>query len=686
MTRKLKGVREFARGHASGYTFAPPPSMRSRHERRIQTWANELAAWSSERRIPLSVSPRPLGDPHAPDGSRAAQLLIGPTRRKFIWKPGTERFLIEQACQRVIGLLGPESGIMPISGFEVAGGGAWARVKLPAKQAPSEAAVGRAFAHLLLLAATLGLPDMHYENMAWDGEAFRLLDTETFAGPTNASTRSIRGSRRLLMADRIGHSGFIYTLLVRHQSPSLVRHISEHLDDALARLLAHWDDILAIRTGLSGLGARVLLVSSQQMSDLMPYAVSPEWRSQAWNEFLIHTPDTFDREAAFADLVNGCIPIHRHPIPPVDDPSDGVIQPDGTVTGLIRAVLRAIELHGQSNQPDLDAVLRSVRLVDEAAPTEPAEFYALPANGDEAEILWDHPGLCFGMGGLAYLHAAEAALDRPHCIAGSAEVFDTQARRIQAARPLAGAYLGLGGEFMLGWGLNRLGRLSPALRSALDDRLGYFTTSKGPVFDLGLGLAGSLVGLARAEEVLPHRRGDLKTWGQALAGLIQEEVRGLLDDPTRRTRAHLGFAHGLAGTAFALHSAKAALGLEVAVLEDLLALLRADLTKQSGVPLGPFCQSWAGPVAVLAAVAGSEGWHHAPPGLLGEATDGCCGAAAYHLARLAPVPGNLAPGPACQGNAPFGYLGAAGLHTIQLAVFGKIPDPIWGRELLPPRP
>jgi len=687
MTVKLKGVCEFIQGHTRSYASGLPSTVRSRHEQRIRVWAGSLAAWATEHRTPMVISPAPLGDPHAPDGVRAAQLLIGPARRKFIWKPGVERFRIELACQKVIELLGPTSGLMPISGFEIAGGGAWSRVKLAAKQSANEATVGRAFAHLLLLAAAVGLPDMHYENIAWDGTAFRLLDTETFAGPTRAaSDPALPASRRLRMAERIGHSGFIFTLLAKYPSEGLTRHILTHLDDALARVQANWPEIRALREDISGLHARVLLVPSQQMSDLMPYAVSPEWRSRAWTEFTTHMPDTFDHEAAFADLVNGCIPIHRRAIPTVDDPADGVIEPDSTMTGLIRAVLRAIELHGQADQPGLEEILRSVRLVDEAAPAEPAEFYALPANGNEADILWDHPGFCFGLGGLAYLHAAEASSGRPHQVPSSAEVFDTQARRTQAARPMAGAFLGLGGEFMLGWGLDRLGALSPALRSALDDRLGYFPTSKGPVLDLGLGLAGSLVGLARAGEVFPHRRGDLKTWGQALTDLIQGEVSELLADPDRRNRAHLGFAHGLAGTTFSLLAARASLGVEVQVLDDLLTLLREHIARQVGDPRGPFCQSWAGPMAVLLAAAGGEEWHPTPPALLGGATNGCCGTAAYHLARLAPVSTDLIPAPACQGNAPFGYLGTAGLLTIRLAAFGKIPDPLWGRELLPPRP
>jgi len=609
--------------------------------------------------------------------------MIGPS--SFIWKPGVDRYQIELACQRILAILGPESGILPIHGFEIMEGGAWEKVTIPRGEKPSNNATGKAFAHLFLLVATLSLPDIHPENLAWDGLAFRLFDAETFAGPTH---RQFQGpvSRRQEIAERVTHSGLPWTLRSDFGGNSASACILAHLDEAFARFKTKWPAILAERERITGRLSRVMKVGTNEMAQIMPFVLAPNFRDMAWQEFVAHIPETLDREAIFSDLGNACIPVFREPI---SSTQDGVIEPDQTMFNLLRTSLMGAEYSQSKEPPSLEQMIQSVRTVDHQHPEEPPGFDAISGDGFGSEVFYNDPGLCFGLGGLAYLHSIETALNQPHLVPTSAEVLFGLPFALKTYHPLAGAYRGLGGEYMLGWGLHRLGALSENLCRILDDRLSYLFTHKDTILDLGLGRAGDLLGLARAHDFLPHRRTDLVLWAHRLAEIIQQEVHGILDDQDRLSRASLGFAHGLAGVAFALHTAQITFGLTVPRLQALLTHLSTHLTQQAVfLPSeGPFCRNWGGVTAALHAIKHQEGW--AMPSKLQTTdwttTNGCCGAAAYHLGRLIPLRQDLAPDPPCKGTAPFGYLGNAGLAAIKLARFGLIPDPLWGRGILAAR-
>jgi len=678
----VRDANRFTTAHARSYGFRVPQAVLAVHSRRTQKWFSEIEAWSVANRVSITVLPAPLGDPHLPDGLRSAEIRVGPARRRFIWKPGVDRYAVESACQRIIEILGPESGLLPISGFEIAGGGAWKKVS-EAKAAPSLDQVGRSFAHLLLLVVAFGLDDIHHENLLWDGQHLRVIDAETFAGPNFPPRTPPPLPRRLLFSDRVARSAMLTALNGYHRDWNrAAAHILPHLEEAHARVLAHWPELLAIREGIAGKSARRLRLQTAQMFKLMPFALDPKFRAAAWREFVTHVDPTIDLEAAFSALENACIPLHHEAIPPA---AGHAHEPDLTMLDFLKGFLRSADLYGNSSLADLEYLLQAVRSADHQSPREPVCFEAIGSGGVAMAASYASPGLCFGLGGLAYLHAAEVALGRAHQVPASAEVMAGLPWALRNTQPLAGIYQGVGGDLLLGWALNRLGALTPALQRAFDERLGYVPGNRGPVLDLGHGLAGELLGLARASEFLTHRRGDLSAWAQERADLIQAEATALLAE-SRLNPENTGFAHGLAGAVLALHSAHGALGIAVPSLAGILAQLGDYLGLQdpSRLPRLPFCRDSAAILAVLRAVNHHEGWAPGYPAHSMATTNGCCGATAYHLAQLIPMEMDLLPDPAGQWeNAPFGYLGEAGHLAIKLARFGPLPDPIWGRDLLP---
>jgi hypothetical protein len=687
-----EGLTSLFQRHVGSYRLIPYP-VELQHKRRFLEWASDLAAWSSSTGESVVISSRLLGDPHQPDGSRPALLRIGRARRKLVWKPGLDRFQIETTFQEIVEVLGKCSGLAPVRGVKMAGGGAWAYVKRGGNRKPSNNDVGRAFAHLLILSASLGISDLHFENIHWDGRFFRLIDIETFCGPTLDAIKE-RGpqTKRQRIAARISKSSLLLTLLHRFNGLESAQSVSEHLESALSSIQEHWGSIFKLRSSLCGKYARVLVAQSLQLSRLMPFAMSSRFREKARSEFFKHTPDGLPKDEMFEDLINGCIPIFRLPIPAIEDEVDGVIEPDKVMVQVIRAILRGIELRTDAQQSDLSRILKSVRVEDASALHEGPEFYALPNNGNDPGIFWNHPGFCFGLGGISFLHRVEDFLGRTHSMECSHEVADTESSRIKNSQPYAGAYMGLAGEMMLGWGLFRIGALEDPLLKVLDERLGYLRKAKGPPiiqgqpypsFDLGFGQPGSLLGLVRAAEFLTRRESEIRNWAKEMTEEIEDEVRHLLSHQDRLQSVDMGFAHGLAGTAFALRSARDAFGFEVETLNPIIGLLQNRLTGHRR-SYGPFCSSFPGILAVLNSTRSHLTDFHDRTLRSTSGSSGCCGSAGFHLGRLSPIDPMENRTPSCQGCSPFGYLGHAGYNVILLAQYGEIHDPLWGRRILPP--
>lgn len=696
--------------HIEGYSnwnALLPENLIPKHKRNFCKLGKGIAQWANDHRQLVRVCPLPLGDPHAPFGTRALELRIGQTRRRYIWKVGEDRFAIESAVQKIVALLGSESGLAPVYGFPMADGGAWVkvqyRVACPFKRdfrkrigrkfrvfrvnrLADVDRLARAFACLLILTGCCSLSDMHYENLAWDGDAIRVIDSETFAGRLVNRSKKVQNQDRAFRAsERIICSGLLSTVSEAYGGDRMADEIGKQLEWAFAKIQDKWETILAIRKEISGKKARVVYKNTGEYFNYLPYALKLDMSSSARSRFVRNTTGEFDKNMAFDDLVNGCIPRHEIEIPAHDDPFDGVIQPSENMLHVIRAMLLPGHIvYSKMEISNLNLIAELIRFENLSDGESQVHFATLGINGIGQNTTWDNPTFLHGLGGLMLLHAGEKWLNRPHRVDYSFEVFEALPNKIKCYPPGSGILSGSTGEYLLGWGLMRLKSLSCEFVKILDDRIQYIELNNGKAFDLSDGLAGNLLSIARASEFLPSRRADLCLRAKKLVSRIIEEFTEYLQTENGLHNMVLDFAHGLAGAIFAVQQSEQLFGISIPLLPKMIEILETAVVNEQRNLLDStaFCRNRAGIQAVIDYLDGNLGWSKSQmdPSLYAH-RNSCCGAGAYHLGRITALT-NYDSGNICFGTIPFGYFGVAGMHYIELTQFGSLSDPLWGRRIL----
>lgn len=700
---KISGIDKYIKGHFSWFkkfNVQLPDHLLRQHSDQCFLWAEELSQWSLANSRKIRVLPIPLGDPHSPSGSRAGELILGPGGRRFIWKPGVDRFQIEKAFNKIVELLGSESGLLPVYGFQLASGGAWKKVKFKKKNITHRHCsdkskrpiftirvnefecterLGKAFASLLILVAAFNLPDIHSENLIWDGKSIRLLDTEFFAGPVPNSISPIKVlDRKSRIAERVNWSDLLNSIFYSYGGNRMASVIVGYLPKALNLVLSKWSELLEIRASITGRTARILFCGTREYLNRMPYAVLNRYKVLALDQFLKHVPPCFDRLAAFDDLANGCVPKHVEKIPEITHESNGVIVPDKVMIDVIAALLApgvlAVNRDTSTSIPEL---LENLRVED--------GFGTLTTSGLNASPGWDDPGLCHGLGGVALFHAAEHFLNLSHRIELSDEIWSSIPEKIKKRPPIPGVNIGLAGEFMLGWGLYRLNLLNLEFEKIFHDRLNYFCEHSSVPIDFATGLAGNLVGVIRAFEFLQNRRADCLKIASGITDCILDSFDRIVRAEGDEDGHELGFAHGLAGAAFALNQCERKMGVVNDKFADVYSYLKRKRYGQFALTsMTPaFCYNGDGVDAVIRYIDGVDsGWNNQPVSRKENTNrSGCCGDAAYHIGRVVALT-DFQPGIVCDGSSPFGYYGVVGIHYLELSRFGDLVDPVWGRNLL----
>jgi hypothetical protein len=256
-----------------------------------------------------------------------------------------------------------------------------------------------------------------------------------------------------------------------------------------------------------------------------------------------------------------------------------------------------------------------------------------------------------------------------------------------------GAWHGIAGGFLLGWGLHAVNALEgwhrDLLRNLLD-RLEGLSETQASIFDLpayaridlALGLAGNLLAVARASEFMPSDQRRLAKLKQAIEERLFKSLSLLAGTPfgADATVVGGGFAHGLAGIALAVAQAGRIFGPHPRATELFLAV-RRSVQEPANRNL-PFCWHRDGGVAVLRHVMEEDdGWPEVRSLPSSSVCDACCGIAGYHLARLASLRDlrSYATLPPRYG---IGYMHSSGNRLIWMAERHVVHDPLWGRVIL----
>lgn len=684
--------------HLCSYKYPLPYRLQVAHKKQLEENVKAIRDETSCQGGAHVVFRRVLGDPHAPFGSRVIEFSSGKIFTKYIWKPGIDRFYIEKACQDIINILGRESGLLAIEGKRVADGGAWRKIKRASN--PIKQKVASGYLTGLVLSACFNLGDMHEENVIQGKDGIYLIDTEFFAGPASGS-RKIKptSDKNRRIVDRVELSCFLPELGKLISDGIDAEYLQEQLKIIIYRAREVWPELLGIRELVTGRHSRVIYRGSGEFDRLMPYAMSSEYSGTVIKEMINNITPMFDIDQAFKDLKAGCIPVHLEEIPMATDTYNGAIYPDADFEKIMNTILFVgrEKVHIEKGS-DINHVLFESRMVSSYG----ASYFPMSVNTYSTLLPWDHAGFCYGLGGIVLLHAAEDRYNSPHIVKESSEVVNTHAERLREEVPSQGINIGIGGELLLGWGLHKLDNLSERILKSMEERLEYIKSANGSDIDLATGSAGNLVGLVRANDFMPNRVKDIKLWAQGY-------VERLHDWYTQRKRLGLdvkngiptGFAHGLAGVAFALSESKK-LGIFSPLLSAMVNDLQSYFTKEykNARKIGSFCNNLAGVKSTIRYVSGddsswetSESFDIQPLNLNGirrgngtsinidqELQSGCCGAMAYHLGRIRPMK-NFNHNRPDDCTAPYGYYGNIGIEYVKLSRVVELNDPLWGRVI-----
>jgi len=542
---------------------------------------------------------------------------------------------------------------------------------------------------ILFLIAAFGIPDLHRENLMETDQGLAVLDGETWCaysalppeGPPDVVRDTVRRIDESGVSDWLESEGFFGS-----RRPLLDKVIAE-----LPRLMVHlrscWDDLATVRHEVTGLQTRYLGCDSARFTKMIPYAQDPELREELRNMLASHPiyKKSLDIDAVIFSLQRGWIPKSMVRIEPPDHPAFFAHMPCEEMGSTLRAIFGTAR--NNQEQP-LAAAARALsvgssvglRFLGRMKPGPKPEGLRRSTGVDP--VVLNPRGLGDGLIGLGLLDHAQRLL-------GAERTLDDESSKALHAQIQTGILegrvedtslaAGFAGELLYAVALGAMGMPCEAEWENIKRRIQRELPTTEP-WDLFYGTPGLLLALARGKAFL----GDMVD-AEGARAFQQVDAQAALT--LEAEKPELGFAHGLAGVAFALgHGERAGFGRSTN-LGRLIEKLRGLLAARDWRPFEAVgvCRSPHGLAGVLRQVApealegidlsGAPEWR----------THGVChGRDGYALVtgKWPARPGQgRRPGVSKDGDA-FGYLyGASGQAYAALAEESpghRLLDPVWG--------
>lgn len=640
-------------------------------------------AWSRETGTPVLLGMTPYGDPHPPFGMRVVRLRIG--KSTFYWKPGDARATVEAAVQEMFHCLGPapETGLAPFPIQNCWGGALTPELDYRNDDVADLHIVG--LAHLIVLALTMGIYDLHHENFLLRPEGLRVVDSECL-GIKAAWRRdtAVAAGSPFDLSERLMHCW-----LGPAAGSEANARLLEVLPLAFERARAAWPELMRVRATLDGVLARVLVRPSQEFYDLLPYIHDERFQARAIELLRAHHPAWLPHsvEDLAKDLLDGTIPKTLLPIPPAASAEAGILPPTAELEAMVTYLITrigepSITPTGHWEDHVAQDLTENQVPVDVARPPLPPLWAHRNAGKKGAEIRFNDCGLGYGLPGSLLVSYAERQAGKVPSLG------DELVERLEAGvaegilqnATHTNLFFGLGGALCASWAMERMGRLPKAFPASFLQALESEMGRPARLTDLYQGEAGLVLGLARGADFLPM--GRIRKYAEAAFRSVDEALlKAVTQSPDN---CEVGFAHGIGGAIWALHEAERAFGFHsqakgpaLDLFQEALELKRPTAFSKT---LAPFCASREGGAAVLWRI-GQAPKPTSPDLDRNWVSSVCCGSTGLALAwdtpGLLPDPATLRPSESIHG-----YIsGDAGIAYALLARSTKLYDPLWGTPI-----
>jgi hypothetical protein len=660
------------------------PEIQSAHKKTfLNWWRTGPQAWVNSTRETVILGAKVYGDPHPPYGLRVLRLHIG--TNTYYWKPGDDRARIEIAVQQMIQSLGysEQTGLAPFT-IENRWGGA-----LTLEQSTEEVELSDlhvlGLAHLILLSICFGIYDLHNENIQFSAKGIHVMDSECFGikAPSDRGNFNINGSP-FEVTERLLNCWLGPIAASTETSARLL----EAFPSVFERVRNAWPELLRIRKSVDRLQSRVVVRSSQEFFELLPYIHNQRFKERAKELLRFHHPDWLPDsvENLIQGLENGCIPKTLMPIPPMSSDSAMILEPTPLLESQLRYLIQRMSSSTEAQTSwwrDLAASdLSQFQAPLEATPSGHPPYWAQRCESSAGpEIRINSPGLGIGLTGTLMTAYAERLSGK-----SIPSINDSLLHRLEnglAAGIIQNAsnnslYLGLGGALAGCWSLAMNGCLARELEQALLRALDLDSARPMNLTDLFNGEAGLVLGLARAADFLPMAR--IHDRARRQFSFVDDALYRLVTQAANE--AQIGFAHGIAGTIWALHEAENAFAWRSKAINPAVDILQQAVELQRPSSFAekapPFCSSLEGGTAVL----WRTGRANRPRTFSSDrkwVSSICCGLSGLALAWNDP---SVLPVTPQTSGSIHGYLpGAAGIEYAYLAKSARLYDPIWGTEI-----